>query len=220
MVLSHVAIGLVSKKYAPRVSLGTLVLAGIFADLVWVALTFLGVEHFRIVPGITLMSPYEMYDTPFSHGLVANIVIAIFFSGIFFRIKKDRRSAIILGLIVLSHWIFDFISHRADMVLITKSGPLVGLELWSSYWGTLVVEIGFFIIGLILYIKATQARRKLAFLPLLLFTFYSAFQFIAGLFVTPPDNVDIGLFFAAIILSLIWCALAYWTDALRVEKTS
>ncbi len=217
MLLSHIAAGLGSKKIAPRVSLCTLILASELADVVWILLVLLGIEHFRIVPGYTLMSPYDMYDSPFSHGLLSNLIIAVIFSGIYFLIKKDRRSAIIIGFVVLSHWILDFISHRPDMVLIGNSGPFGGLELWRSYWGTLVVEIGLLIVGLVYYISSTKARRTLAFLPLILFVLFLVFMLIGWLLVTPSDNIIGGCVMNGIVF-LILFTLAYWTDTLRDVK--
>ncbi len=217
MLLGHIAAGLSGKKFAPRLSLGTLVFAGEFADIVWIVFSILGIEHFRIVHGYTRMSSYEMYDTPFSHGLLANLVLAILFGGIYFLIKKERRSSIVLSLVVLSHWILDFIAHRPDMVLINKSWPLVGLELWSSYWGTIAVEIGLFIIGLFLYIGATKMRQALALMPLMIFILYSAFLFIGPLFLTPPEDIIAGCIISGVVF-IVLVLLANWTDAQREAK--
>jgi hypothetical protein len=217
MLLGHIAIGLGSKKYAPRISLGTLVLASGFADILWLLLSMLGIEHFRIVRGYTLMSSYDMYDTPFSHGLLANLVLAILFGGIYFLFNKDRRASMVLCLVVLSHWILDFITHRPDMVLISNSWPRVGLELWSSYWGTICVEIGLFIIGMTLYIKTTNARRRQAWLPLILLILYSSTLFIGSFFAAPPENI-FTLCVSSLIIFLIFIVLAYWTDMLRNVK--
>jgi hypothetical protein len=217
MLVGHVALGLGGKKFAPRVSLGTLVIAGLFPDIVWVALVVMGIEHFRVVPGITVMNAYDLYDYSFSHGLLANLVMAALFGGIYFLIKKDRRSAIVLSLVVLSHWVLDLISHRADLPLIGNSGPLVGLGLWNSFWGSIIVEIGLFAIGLDLYISATKTRRTIAFLPLALFILYSAILFIGSLFGKPSEDIfRIGMVFGTMFFILF--VLAYWSDAQREAK--
>jgi hypothetical protein len=214
MLLGHIAAGLGGKYFAPRASLGTLVLAGIFADIVWVVLSVAGIEHFRIVRGYTAVSPYDMFDTPLSHGLFANLVLAIIFGGIYFLLKKDRRSSIVLSLVVLSHWVLDFISHRPDMVFIGNSWPRVGLGLWSSYWGTIAVEIGLFLIGLILYMRTTKTRRARAVLPFILFIIYSVFLFLGTLFATPSESI-VAICFSSLTVLLILFILAYWTDKMR-----
>ena len=50
MFIGHFAVAFASKKVAPKVSLGTLVIAAAFLDVVWPVLVLLGVERFRIVP--------------------------------------------------------------------------------------------------------------------------------------------------------------------------
>ena len=45
MLVGHCAVAFAGKRAAPRVSLGTLLLAALLADVMWLALTFLGVEQ-------------------------------------------------------------------------------------------------------------------------------------------------------------------------------
>jgi hypothetical protein len=217
MLLGHVAAGLAGKKFAPRVSLGTLVLAGTLSDLVFTVLVIAGVEHLRIVPGITAVNPFDLYDYPFSHGLLANVVMAILFGGFYFLIKKDTRSSIVLGLVVLSHWVLDVISHRPDMALIGNEGPKVGLGLWNSFAGSVAVELVLFLAGLILYLRATKPRRALSYLPLSLFILYSAFMFTGWLLGTIPENLTV-VYISSGIMMIMYLALAYWTDYLREKR--
>ena len=70
MFIGHFGVGLAAKKLAPRTSLGTLFFAAQFLDLLWPILLLLGLEHVRIAPGITRMSPFDFYDYPISHSLV------------------------------------------------------------------------------------------------------------------------------------------------------
>jgi len=57
MFIGHFGVALAAKKVAPRTSLGVLVLAAQFADLLWPILLLAGVEHVEIVPGIIRVSP-------------------------------------------------------------------------------------------------------------------------------------------------------------------
>ena len=70
MFIGHFGVGLAAKKLAPRTSLGALFFAAQFLDLLWPILLLLGLEHVRIAPGITRMSPFDFYDYPISHSLV------------------------------------------------------------------------------------------------------------------------------------------------------
>ena len=69
MFLGHFGVGFGAKAAAPRVSLGTLLLAAQFVDLLWPTLLILGIEHVEIAPGITRMTPLEFTDYPISHSL-------------------------------------------------------------------------------------------------------------------------------------------------------
>ena len=59
MFIGHFAVALAAKNAAPRVPLGTLVLAAQFVDVIWPFLLLLGVEHVRIDPGKRLVTFYE-----------------------------------------------------------------------------------------------------------------------------------------------------------------
>jgi hypothetical protein len=68
--LGHYAVALGAKRIAPRVSLGTLILAAQLADLLWPAFLLMGLEHVSIEPGITAASPLNFTDYPITHSLV------------------------------------------------------------------------------------------------------------------------------------------------------
>ena len=53
-----------SKRLAPRASLGVLMAAPLFLDILWPVFVTLGVEHVRIEPGATAVSPLDLYDYP------------------------------------------------------------------------------------------------------------------------------------------------------------
>jgi hypothetical protein len=72
--IGHFAVAFASKKVAPRVSLGTLVIAAAFLDVVWPVLVLLGVERFRIVPGFTAINPFDFVYYPWSHSLLMTAV--------------------------------------------------------------------------------------------------------------------------------------------------
>ena len=57
MFIAHFGIGFGAKKFAPAVSLGALFIASQFLDLLWPLLLQLGLEHVRIAPGITRVTP-------------------------------------------------------------------------------------------------------------------------------------------------------------------
>lgn len=48
MLVGHVAVGLVAKRVVPRVSLGTLLLSSLLADLLWCVFLIAGIERVQL----------------------------------------------------------------------------------------------------------------------------------------------------------------------------
>ena len=159
MFIGHFGVGLAAKKAAPKASLGTLFLASQFIDLLWPFFLIFGIEKVKIDPGNTAFTPFDFVHYPYSHSLIAVLIWALIFGAIYFLIKKDLKTSIWLGVLVLSHWILDFITHRPDLPLfIGSNSPLVGLGLWNSVIATIIFEGGIFILGVYLFIKTTKAN--------------------------------------------------------------
>jgi len=219
MFLGHFAVGFGAKRLAPRASLGTLLLAAQFIDLLWPTLVLLGVERVRIAPGITTVVPLDFEHYPISHSLFAVVGWALLFGAVYFLIRRDRRTSLVLGFAVLSHWLLDWLTHRPDLPLFPGSAR-VGLGLWQSLPATLIVELGLFVAGVALYRHATRAadrtgRWALWSLVTLLVVIYAA-----NLFGTPPpDATTIGWVGQAQWLLIAW---GYWLDRHRpvIERGS
>lgn len=64
MFIGHFALGLGAKRVAPAVSLGTLLVACQFADLLWPTLVLSGIERVEIEPGATAMTPLNFVSYP------------------------------------------------------------------------------------------------------------------------------------------------------------
>ena len=159
MFLGHFALALGAKRVAPKVSLGTLVLAAQFADLLWPILLLTGLEQVRIVPGITRVTPLDFVSYPYSHSLLTQLLWGLGIGLVYQAFSHDMRGAVVLGLCVPSHWLLDYIAHRPDMPLV-PGGARYGLGLWNSVPATLAVELGLFVIGSTLYLRGTRAKDR------------------------------------------------------------
>jgi hypothetical protein len=160
MFLGHFGAAFAGKRVAPRVSLGTLFLAVQWADLLWPILLLAGVEHVRGVPGLMPTTPYDFYDYPISHSLLALCLWGILFGGVHFAKRRDAVAAAVLAAGVVSHWFLDALMHRPDMPLLPK-GPYVGLGLWRSVRWTIAVEGLLYAGGLLLYLRGTRASDRI-----------------------------------------------------------
>ena len=132
MFIGHYGVALAAKRIAPRTSLALLVLAAQFLDLIWPIFLLLGFEHVRVVPGITRVQPFEFYDYPFSHSLTMALRWAVAVGLIYYLARRYVRGTWVVTVLVVSHWVLDFVSHRPDLPL-WPGGPKVGLGLWNSW---------------------------------------------------------------------------------------
>jgi hypothetical protein len=159
MGIGHLAVGFAAKRAAPTVPLVVLLLAATFLDVLWSSFILLGVEHARIVPGITAASPLDLYDYPVSHSLVATLLWTGLGAAAFLAVRRDRATAALVGACVLSHWLLDVVSHRPD-VPVGWHGPYLGLGLWSSVPASIAVEEAMLVAGVLLYLRATRPRNR------------------------------------------------------------
>ena len=82
MFIGHYAPALLlaTDRLAPR--LGPLFIAAQLVDIAFFVFVLLGVEHLRLVPGITTMNAMDLYDMPITHSLIGTFAFAMVFAGI------------------------------------------------------------------------------------------------------------------------------------------
>ena len=96
MFIGHFAVGFASKRAAPRASLGVLMAAPLFLDLLWPIFLIAGVESVRIDPGNTAVTPLDLHDYPWSHSLATSLAWSAVFAAAFWaatRYGARRRRA-------------------------------------------------------------------------------------------------------------------------------
>jgi hypothetical protein len=188
MFLGHFGLAFAAKKAAPKTSLGTLVFAAQFADLLWAILLLLGIEQVRIVPGLLAASPFDFTSYPISHSLLAQLGWGALIGLIYFGLRRDLGSALVVGVLVPSHWVLDFIAHRPDMP-IYPGGPKYGLGMWNSVPLTLAVEYVLFATGIALYLSATRAKDRTGHLAFWSLIVVLGVLYPASLAGPPPPNI-------------------------------
>ena len=160
MFIGHFAIGMAAKRVEPTVSLGTLFLSAQFLDLLWPTLLLLDVEHVSIEPGVSNVTPLAFTDYPISHSLLAVVGWSLLFGLVYFFITKNKRASLLVGCLVLSHWVLDAIVHIPDLPLYPGQSPKVGLGLWNSVLFTILIEGGIFVVGVVLYVNTRKTQRQ------------------------------------------------------------
>jgi hypothetical protein len=187
MFLGHFGLGFAGKRLAPVLSLGALFLAVQWADLLFFPLTLMGVEHFRIRPGDTVVTPMEFFDYPWSHGLMALAGWGVVFGAVSFVARGRRAAAVLLGLGVLSHWFLDALVHRPDMPVLPH-GPYVGIGLWNSLPLTVVAEALVFGGGLLVYLRTTRASDRTGSWALWTLVVFLSATWVGSVLGPPPPN--------------------------------
>ena len=211
MFVGHFGLAFGARKAAPAVSLAALFAACQLADLLWPTLVLLGYERVDIQPGATRFTPLNFVSYPYSHSLLALCVWGVAFGAIYAALKRARVSAFMtIALLVVSHWLLDYVTHRPDMPITIGGADRVGLGLWNSIPGTLVVELGMFAIGVGLYLRATAPRDRIGSFGLLALVAFMLLVYFAAAFGPPPPSTAAVAWSAqAMWLLVIW---ADWVD--------
>lgn len=215
MFIGHFGVGLGAKRFAPKLSLGTLFIAVQFADLLWPTLLLLQIEHVTIHPELHDARVLEFTYYPISHSLLLSLLWSLLFGGIYWLIKKDLSTAIIMGICVTSHWVLDLIVHFPDLPVYPGNSPLLGFGLWSSTFMSNIIEGAILILGIVLYLKATIARNKTGTIVFWVLIALLIFTHLSSIFAPAPPSVPALAWSAQ--LQWIFIILAFWTDKNRAS---
>src|SRR5271157_6067365 len=161
MGLGHCAVGLAAKPVAPKVPLGILLLATMMLDVLAISITWVGIEDGRT-------------GNPWSHGLFMAVLWSMAAALVCARIYHSRGAGVVIGLLVFSHWVLDFVSHPIpfpsfswrtwqwsyghpmppDLPLLLAGSPRVGLGLYNSISAVeaTALELGMLVLGGVVYV--------------------------------------------------------------------
>jgi hypothetical protein len=217
MFIGHFGIAFAAKRVAPAVSLGALFAAAQLADLIWPVLVLQGIETVAVDEQATVVTPLDFVSYPYSHSLLALAVWGALFGGLYALVRRARLpAAATLALLVASHWILDFMTHRPDMPVTLAGTPRFGLGLWNSLPATLVVEFALLGVGVALYARTTRATDRVGSAGLWALVAFLSIVQIANAFGPPPPSPEAVAWTALSMWLLV--ASGYWIDRHRVAK--
>lgn len=213
MFIGHFGVGLAAKKIDNKPSLGTLFFASQFIDLLWPIFLLIGLEQVKVDPGNTAFTPLNFIYYPFSHSFLSVFIWSLLFGLIYFLFKKNIKSSILLGGLVMSHWILDLITHRPDLPLLPWNDFKVGFGLWNSIVLTMIIEGLIFLTGSYLYFKTTRAENKKGNIGLWSLLIFLCIIYLLNVFASPPPSEEP----IAIVGLSQWLLIAwgYWIDKNR-----
>ena len=216
MFIGHFGAGFAGKKFENTASLGTYFMAAQWIDLIWPILLLFGIEKAEIKPGITTVTPLDFTYYPFTHSLMGTIVWAVLFGVVSFFFITKSRTAIILGLLVLSHWFLDLLVHIPDLPIFPGNSLKVGFGLWNSLPATIILEGLIFTLGVYFYYKSTKAKNKIGTYSLIGLIVFLIAMYISNLVGPPPPTIEmVGIVGNAQWLIVLW---GYWIDKNREAK--
>lgn len=206
--IGHFAAGMIGKRVAPDVGLGTHLVACQWLDFLWPVFLLTGIERAHIDHDATVVTPLALEHVPYSHSLVMSVVWSLAFFVSLKLAKRSTRDAAVVAAVVFSHFVLDVISHRPDMPL--SFGP-----------ATLIVEGGLFALAVFSYARSTRSKDaigKWSFVGLVavLIAIYAA-----NLFGPPPpeDLPAAGLAIPALAM-VLFALLGWWADSHRERQSA
>ncbi len=213
MFIGHFGVGFAAKKADRKPSLGTYFMAAQFIDLLWPLFLLFGLERVQIDPGNTAFTPLNFIYYPFTHSFIGVLFWAVLFGIVYFFIRKNIKTALLMGGLVLSHWLLDLIVHRPDLPLAPWSSLKVGFGLWNTIILTIIVEGLIFAGGVLLYLKATTAENKSGKYGLWGLVIFLVIIYVMNIFGPPPASAEpIAYVGMSLWLLVAW---AYWVDRNR-----
>lgn len=213
MFIGHFAVALAAKKINRSASLGVNFMAAQWLDLLWPLLLLTSTEQVVINNDPAAPIPLSFTHYPVSHSLLAVAGWALLFGILYYRFSKNSKAAIITALLVLSHWVLDWLVHVPDLPLSPFTTGKEGLGLWNYKYAELALELLLFIAGVYLYASVTTAigkKGKMIFWSLVIFL---VVIHIMNVFGPPPPAVEpVAIMGLSQWLLVLW---AWWADKNR-----
>jgi hypothetical protein len=200
MVIGHFAVAFAAKRVAPRTSLGTLFVAAQLADLLWPIFLLLGWEQVKITRNVDPFLTLSFTRYPWSHSLATGIAGGIAFGALYVVVTRYSLGAIVVALLVPSHWVLDLVVHVPDLPLYPGGTARFGLSLWNYPAATMIVEGAMFVIGVSIYARTTRPRDRAGRYGLWALAAFLVVIYLASSISPPPPTVT----------ALAWTALIGW----------
>ncbi len=158
MITGHFGLAAGVKSAERQVPLWALMLATVWLDILFVPLYLTGVETIDDAPGTNGGYGDGIIHADYTHSLVGALLIAALTGWLCTR-WWGRRSGVVIGAVVFSHWILDLLVHRADMPILPGNLgnlPRMGFGLWQYHALTATIEALLLLAGAALYWRAAR----------------------------------------------------------------
>jgi len=154
----HLAFGFMAKHFAPKTSIFVLLIAAYLIDILCFIFRIFGIETADF--------------SPWSHSLIMALIWTLLTFGIFLLITKNIRPSLVIGIVVFSHWILDFLVWNNLLIGFNKEN-IIGLGFYNKIGFDLstvnfdlatiiatVFELTLLAFGLFIYIRTRRNLKK------------------------------------------------------------
>ncbi|MGM7774506.1 hypothetical protein ACSVHC_00750 [Arthrobacter sp. KNU-44] len=134
---AHTAIALAGKRRVPAASLLGLMVSAQATELLWIGLSYAGIEHSEVDASGTLHLEY----LPYSHSVLIGLGLGVLLWALLRWGFHKPALATVFGLTTASHIILDIIQHEPNIRLVPwLDNPTLGLNLAANPWLDFAVE--------------------------------------------------------------------------------
>lgn len=195
--------------------LGTLFVAAQLVDWAFFLFVLLGIEHMRVVPGITAMNPMDLYDMPLTHSLLGACGFGFAFGLVVWIGMRELFPALVAAVVVVSHWLLDLLVHRPDLTF-AGHPPKLGIALWDLPWVEMPLELGLTFGAMYWYLRRTDGPPVP---PLILAILLLALQ-LFNWFAPPPEaGAPVApMALMALAAYLLTTIVAWWVGTTRRHR--
>ena len=116
----------------------------------------------------------------------------------------------VVGALVVSHWVLDFVTHKPDLPLAPWMGGTYGLGLWRSIPATLAVEGALWAAGIVVFLRFYRPRGVQGRIAFWSFVLVASAIWISGRF--SPPSPDVRTLALAALSGWIIVPWAWWID--------
>lgn len=211
MFIGHFAPAFVAAAISPKTPrLGTMFVAAQLVDWGFFMLATVGVERMRIDPAVSVMVPFDLYYMPYTHSLIGAAIWAAACLGVVAVYQRNLKVGVLAGLVVLSHWLLDWVVHVPDLTL-DGTPPKLGLGLWDYPWAAMPLELALTVGAFVFYVRRTRGPMGP---PFVLMGVMLLLQ-IVNWFAPHPASAGLFLYLQALIAFALLTGLAVWVGENR-----
>jgi hypothetical protein len=137
---AHTSLALAAKRSNPNAPLFGLMVAAQATELLWVGLTYAGVER----PTVDAHGTLHLEYLPYSHSLLVGLGLGVLVWAVLRWVARRPEIATVFGWVTASHIALDVVQHEPNIRLVPwLAQPVLGLNLQASPWLDFPIETAF-----------------------------------------------------------------------------